>query len=58
MIHKIKLGAVLSAVSAIFLAGNVAHADDAWLKRLALALMQIQNKIGLQLKKLQGLREK
>jgi len=33
MIHKIKLGAVLSAVSAIFLAGNVAHADDAWLKK-------------------------
>ena len=32
MIHKIKWSAVLSALSAIFLAGNVAHADDAWLK--------------------------
>ena len=32
MIHKIKWSAVLSALSAVFLAGNIAHADDAWLK--------------------------
>ena len=32
MMHKIKWSSVLSALSAIFLAGNIAHADDAWLK--------------------------
>ena len=43
MMHKIKWSSVLSALSA--LAGNIAHADDAWLKASGLGPMQYKTRL-------------